>query len=112
MGHFHLDEAHSHRTERALLRHGGHDDVGDLPRGGGPFGLLGVHERDPVVEVQLVDDERLAAVQVHRARMHGRRCPAAVDGAEHPSGVGFDDGDLGADAAADVDVGVRTGVGG
>ncbi len=69
-----------------------HDhDVGELAGGRRVVGLLGVQQRDAVLEVEGVDDPALALVQVHRARVRLGVRGAAVHGAEQPAGTGLDE---------------------
>ena len=68
-------------------------DLGDLPGGGGVAGFGGVDERDSVGEVQLVDEEGLALVQVDGAGVSLRVRGGLVYGADEPSGGGLDDAD-------------------
>ena len=69
-----------------------------------PVGFLGVHERDPVFEVELVDDVGRALMQVHRAVVHLTVRGPGVNGAEEPARRRLDDRDRCAAGAAQVDV--------
>jgi hypothetical protein len=62
-----------------------------------------VHDRAGVVDVELVDHVRLAAVHVQRPLVHGHVRRPAVHGAQQPAGVGFDDRHRLAATPADVD---------
>ena len=66
-------------------------------------GRSGRTSATPCVQVEVLHDVALAAMQVHRAGMHRRRRPVQVHRAEQPAGVLVDDRDLTAAAAAQVD---------
>ena len=85
----------------------GRDDaqIGDVPGDGRPLGALGVDDGAGVLDVELVDDERVPAVHVERAVVDGRVRRVGVDRAEQPAGLRLDDRHRLPAAAADVDVG-------
>ena len=69
-------------------------------------------ERNPVIDIERVHHVTLSLVQVHRTRVHGPRGLAGLCASQHPTGIGFDDGDAAAGCAADVHVVVRVESGG
>ena len=93
--------------KRVSLARSGHRDVGELPGERRVAGILGVHESHAVLEIERVDHVRLALVQIHRARMDGRRRPADVGATQQPPGLGLQNRDLAARGTADVDRGMR-----
>ncbi len=111
MGHLHLHQRDADLAVPLVFGDVGDRDVGDLPGRGGPVRFLRVDQRETLVEVEVVDDERLTLMDVHRARVGGGRGPPGVDGPEEPAGLAVDDRDLGADAAPDVERTVRIGFG-
>ena len=72
----------------------GDDDVGQFAGERRVSGVLGVHERDAVLEIERVDDIALALMQIDRARVHRRRGLADARAAQQPAGVGLQDRDL------------------
>ena len=86
----------------AALALGDDPDVGDLARGGRPVGVGAGDHGDVVVEVEGLDEPGVAAVHVDRAGV-GRGVGARrVDVADHPPGLGLDQGDRAAAGRADV----------
>ena len=57
-------------------------------------GILGVHERDAVLEIERVDDVALALMQVDRSGMDRCGRLAGTGTAQHPAGAGLQDRDL------------------
>ena len=95
-------QTQGYRTESQSLAAAGDGDVGDFARERRIAGILGVHERDSVLEIQRIDDVALALVQVHRPRMDGGRGLTRPGTAQQPPGVGLHDDDLAAGRAPDV----------
>ena len=105
VGHIDRAEEEADRARVDDVRDRLHRQRGDIAGVGRPVRLLGVHERDPVLEIEVVDDVRDALVQVHRAVVHLAVRGARVDGAEQPAGRRLDDRDRRAAGAAQIDVG-------
>ncbi len=106
-GHLHVRQRQGHGPGRHRLQRLHEVDRHLLSRGGRPLRHLGVTQRQSLVEVEFVDDERLALVQVQRAGVDLRAGADGVDSAEHPAVHRVHDHHLRAALAADVDLGVR-----
>jgi hypothetical protein len=66
-----------------------------------------VHERDPVLEIQRVDDITLTLMQIHRAGVNRRRGLAHARAAEQSTGIGLQNRDLAAGRTSNVHRGMR-----
>ena len=95
-GHVHLAEEQPDRAGVHVRADRHHGQVGDVAGVGGPVRLRGVHQRDRVVQVQVVDHVRDALVQVDRPGVQHEVRRARVDGAEQPPGGRLDHGRPGA----------------
>ena len=101
-GHRYRNQSQGHRAVVGSLAGTRDGDIGDCPGIGRVPGILGVDERNSVIDIERVHHVTLSLVQIHRTRVHGSWGLAGLRASQHPTGIGFDDGDAAAGRAADV----------
>src|SRR5680860_1899660 len=85
-----------------MLRLGDDRDLGDLARRGGVVGGRAVDDRHVLVEIERLDEIRIALVQVDSSGMRGAMARRLVDCAQQTPGVPLDQSYRAAARGADV----------